>query len=457
MIERLRIFYMGRVFGLSGTFDWLSFILSLVILFYHRTGFNAKNILLLVAHMAGMYASLLLLGGAVSLITSEDIVINYLPKLIVMVLYAWLFSNFKWQSRVILCASVYTINHCLIEVGGSLTGVLSASVTNAFAEYIRCGLMCCTVAVAALLRAFNIDRFREIPAVSVAEVLGYSAIGLTLAILRSAFMPYFSTFEGTENYKYSFYTQLYITITLVCIIIFIFACYFFLLRNIGAHEENMELSKAAMRQENRETMIALNEGNLQQLYKIRHEIKNRYAIIQGLLEKKQYDRLEAYFNEIKREAIVPLSRVDTGNATFDMAFNLEIAKAATKNIEVNTKLMVPPEMPVSESDIGGLITNLMDNAIEACEKIAEGPRLIDVSVQIVHSYLILRVSNTVSKERAETALSLETDKPNKKLHGYGSKIVDDIVRKYDGQVLRRVEKNTFYVDVMLDIGYGAET
>ena len=456
MLERLGAYYMGRVFGLSGSFDWVSFVLALVILFYRMRGFHVKNVLLLFAHMAGIYAALLLFGGAISLMTREDIVINYLPKLIVMALYAWLFGNYKWQSRVILCASVYTINHCLIEVGGSLTGVLSAFVSTRGTEYIRGGLIFCTVAVAALLRAFNVDRFKEVPAIAVAEVLGYSIIGLSLAILRSAFMPYFSTFEGTEDYRYSLYTHLYIMITLVCIIIFIFACYFFMMRNIGAHELNMELSKAAMRQESRETMIALNESNLQQMYKIRHEIKNRYSILQGLLESKQYDRLEAYFNEINREAIVPLSRVDTGNATFDMAFNLEISKATAKNIEVNTKLIVPPEMPVSEADISGLITNLMDNAIEACKKIEEGPRLIDVTVQIVHSYLIMRISNTVAKDRAEKALSLETDKPNKSLHGYGSKIVDDIVKKYDGQILRRVEQNIFYVDVMLDIKYGAD-
>ncbi len=457
MIEQLRTYYMGRVFGLSGSFDWGTIILALLVLFYHRPGLNVKNALLLLAHAAGMYASLLLLGGAVSLVTEEDIVINYLPKLVVTVLYAWLFSNYKWQSRVILAASIYAINHCIIEVGGCLTSVISSAVINPHAELLRCGLMCSTVAVALLLRIFNIDRFREIPVLSVVEVLGYSAIGLTLAILRSAFMHYFAAFEGTAEYRYSFYANLYIMITLLCIIVFIFACYFFLLRNIGANELNMELSQAAMRQENRETMIALNESNLQQMYKIRHEIKNRYAIMQGLLESKQYDRLEAYFGEINREAIVPLSRVDTGNAAFDMAFNLEIAKAAAKDIEVNTKLVVPPEMPVSASDMGGLITNLMDNAIEACEKIEEGPRLIEVSVQIVHGYLILRFSNTVAKGRAETALSLETDKPNRDLHGYGSKIVDDIAKKYDGQVLRRVEKNMFYVDVMLDIRYGEKS
>lgn len=455
MLEELRL-YFGRIFTLSGYFDWFSFILALVILFYHGKGLRVKNVILLIAHIAGLYAALLLVGGVLSLITDQTIVLNYLPKLVVMALYAWLFSDYKWQSRVILCASIYAVNHCLIEVGGSLTGVLSASSMNPLGEYIRWVLMCITVVAAVLLRVFNIDRFREISGLAVAEVLGYSTIGTALAILRSAFMPYFSTFEGTENYQYSFYTQLYIVITLVCIIIFIFACYFFLLRNIGANEENMELSKAAMRRESIEEMIALNESNLQQMYKIRHEIKNRDAIMQGLLENKQYDKLESYFREINRESIVPLSRVDTGNAAFDMAFNLEIAKATAEHIEVNTKLVVPPEMPVSDVDMSGLITNLMDNAIEACTKIKVGPRFVEAEVKVVHSYLIVRVSNSLAKDRTKEALSLETDKPNKSLHGYGSKIVDDIVKKYDGQVLRRIDKGVFYVDVMLDIQYGVE-
>lgn len=65
----------------------------------------------------------------------------------------------------------------------------------------------------------------------------------------------------------------------------------------------------------------------------------------------------------------------------------------------------------------------------------------------------MRISNTVAEDRRGEAITLKTDKPNKELHGYGSKIVDDIVKKHNGQILRRIQDGMFTVDVMLDMEY----
>lgn len=264
-------------------------------------------------------------------------------------------------------------------------------------------------------------------------------------------MPYLLVFEKTENYLYGVYPQLYITITLLCVIILLFACYFFIGRNIRAQEENMELSRKAMSLEMSNTLIALNQSNLEQMHKIRHDVKKKFAIMSLMLKNGEYDRLNSYFDEVCEQIIVPCSQVDTGNSAFDLAFNLEISKAKSKGITVSSKLMVPPEMRISEPDLDGLIINLMDNAIEACEKADSDKRQIEVSVQVVHNYLVMRFVNTVSEEKLKNALLLETDKPDKELHGYGSKIVDDIAQKYNGHVMRNVDGDDFIVDVMLDL------
>ena len=266
-------------------------------------------------------------------------------------------------------------------------------------------------------------------------------------------MPYLMVFERTEYYLYGLYPQIFIFVTLIFILLFMFACYFFVARDLKSHEDNMELSKKAMRKEISDTLVAINENNLDQLRKIRHEIKNRYAVMQVMIQNKQYDQLEAYFNEINNESAVIYTHVDTGNEAFDMIFNLELSKAASQKTEVSTKLIVPSKLPLSEIDLGGLITNLMDNAIEACEKIKEGARRIEVPAQVVHSYFVMRISNTVAEDRRGEAITLKTDKPNKELHGYGSKIVDDIVKKHNGQILRRIQDGMFTVDVMLDMEY----
>lgn len=451
MIEKLHSYFSARIFSISGWIDCLCFVVSVLVLFYPKKDCLWKNIVYLVAHLVGVYAALLLSNAIVCLIGNSNIVFAYIPKFVVLSLYLFLFNCYKWQARVILGILIYALHHVFIELGASLQGVCNARGPGRLPEAFRCYTIPLTVLAAALLRYFNVNKFRVIPLRAVAWSIGYSAIGVILSILRSIVMPYLLVFERTEYYLYGLYPQIYIFVTLICITAFLFACYFFMVRDLQAHEENMELSKKVLYKEMNDTLAAINENNLRQMRKIRHEIQNRYAVMQVMLRNKQYDQMEVYFNEINNESSVVFSYVDTGNSAFDMVFNLELSKATAKKIEVTTKLIVPPRLPMSEMDLSGLMINLMDNAIEACDKIEEGERQIDVSAQVVHSYFVFRVSNTVMKEKADAALSLETDKPNKELHGYGSKIVNDIVKKYNGQILRRMEDNKFLVYVMLDL------
>lgn len=454
MADRIGNYFSVRgAFGLSGSIDLICFVLAILVLFYDGKGRTVKNTLIFVAHMAGLYAALLLAGLLFSMMTEEQIIISYLPKLIVLAVYVIFFNHYKWQARVMLAVLIYALHFMFVEIGASLQGICNAKGPWALPESFRTYTIPLVVLAAALLRYFNVNKFRIIPLRAVALCMGFSAVGIALSILRSVVMPYLMVFERTEYYLYGLYPQIFIFVTLIFILLFMFACYFFVARDLKSHEDNMELSKKAMRKEISDTLVAINENNLDQLRKIRHEIKNRYAVMQVMIQNKQYDQLEAYFNEINKESAVIYTHVDTGNEAFDMIFNLELSKAASQKTEVSTKLIVPSKLPLSEIDLGGLITNLMDNAIEACEKIKEGARRIEVSAQVVHSYFVMRISNTVAEDRRGEAITLKTDKPNKELHGYGSKIVDDIVKKHNGQILRRIQDGMFTVDVMLDMEY----
>lgn len=473
-MNQLSEYYRMRFFTFEGIFDCCCFIIPLVIMFYQVKKFQKYSVLinslLVVAHLAGLYAAMIFFSGLMSLISSGltsqsfsmdsslntigDFFVNYPPKLFVMVIYVSFFNGYKWQSKVILCAMLYALHHCLIEMGACLSGVINVNYPTSqqlvtYIRYVGKGL---TIIAAVFLRIFNIDDCRRVPKSAVIEALCFSIVGVAMAIFRSSIMQYFTYLMQTEYYLYNYYPQLYAMMALVCFVIYIFFCYFFMVRNIRVNEENIELNKKVMRMESNSDMIAVNEDNLKLMRQIKHDIKKQYGLMKVMLDKKQYDKLEKYFNEILDDASNPLSQVDTGNSFFDTVLNLEISKAKAKDIDISTKLVVPPELPVSDSDLTGLLANLMDNAIEACEKIKDGQKSISVTAQVVHDYLVLNVSNTIASDKVNSALLLKTDKNDKELHGIGSKIINDIVKKYNGQINRRVENNIFAVDIMLDIG-----
>ena len=116
-----------------------------------------------------------------------------------------------------------------------------------------------------------------------------------------------------------------------------------------------------------------------------------------------------------------------------------------------------PQLPFAETDLCSLFTNLIDNALEAIQRqnIANG--VVEVGINQKNAALYICVLNPVDEHLGkETLLSLKTTKKDKTKHGYGVRIVDSIVQKYNGQINRSVENGKYRVDIMLDLRW-AET
>ncbi len=469
-------YYLQRCFDFTGTVDMLVFTVSLLIVFFELKGeFRgrqaAANILRMIVHAACIYATWLVVGGAVFLAANGiDQIINFVPKLIVMALYVIFAAKGSAKSRIILAATLFVIDICIIEVGGCLTGVLNSRGAYSGEVYIRTALMVFTALVAVFLRLYSVKRFSEIPTGSVALACVAAAIGSVVAIARSLFTSYFGAFEGTDDYAYSLFANLFAMTSIIVIVALILVCYFSIYSILRSGERNAELQKDLVQLQSNEAMTKMSEENLRQMRAIRHDIKNRYSIMQSMIEEKRYDDLERYFEEVNSEAVLPLSQVNTGNPSMDAVLNLEISKAVAYGIKVETKLVIPPQLPFSDVDMDSLVTNVVDNAIEACRRLKEGREpgasgeeenangsdaeeegRISIEAQVVHEYFIFKVSNSMKRGDESEALSLETHKENKAMHGFGSKIIDRVVSKYDGQINRSARDGIFVVNIMLDL------
>lgn len=52
----------------------------------------------------------------------------------------------------------------------------------------------------------------------------------------------------------------------------------------------------------------------------------------------------------------------------------------------------------------------------------------------------------------DTALTIRTTKADKKQHGLGRQIIDDIVRRYNGISTREIKDGWYIASVMLELG-----
>ena len=103
-------------------------------------------------------------------------------------------------------------------------------------------------------------------------------------------------------------------------------------------------------------------------------------------------------------------------------------------------------------DICTILVNLLDNAIEACEKIDNSEdRYIKLSISSLGGMVVIKVENSCSQFVFDDGqiVELKTTKNDSKSHGYGLKIVKAIANKYNGELEIRHDSKKFIAVAML--------
>ena len=191
--------------------------------------------------------------------------------------------------------------------------------------------------------------------------------------------------------------------------------------------------------------------------KVRHEMKNHMANIKGLTEAGEYGEIEEYVRRMDETMQELEYKYVTGNAVTDVIINDKCRRAEKAGIRFDADFRYGGEIPVF--DMGIILNNLLDNAIEACEKLEPGKGFIRLSLKRKKQFLILYVENSfdgavpVSKGSSLPPTTKQSILPGIITeHGIGLENVRDIAERYFGGVNIKVKGDVFHVTVMLQQG-----
>lgn len=98
-------------------------------------------------------------------------------------------------------------------------------------------------------------------------------------------------------------------------------------------------------------------------------------------------------------------------------------------------------LPFDASDMVVLLSNLLDNAIEACQRYDKGDKAIHV-MAVVQQDFFISVRNT-SEPVVIINGSIPTTKPEPQLHGFGLANIRLILEKYSGEYTMFYENGWF--------------
>lgn len=177
----------------------------------------------------------------------------------------------------------------------------------------------------------------------------------------------------------------------------------------------------------------------------RHDFHNHLQSMKFLLQQGREAELGDYLNELDRDLLSVDTMVKSGQMSVDAILNSKLSLAKAANIDLDVTVFPLPELGISDIDLTALLGNLMDNAIEACEKIPEDERFIRLYLDCMGEQLYLSLQNSAKEDLSFNDRNYISSKRGR--HGLGMKRVALVVDKYGGTLNLQNEPGVFAVEV----------
>lgn len=133
---------------------------------------------------------------------------------------------------------------------------------------------------------------------------------------------------------------------------------------------------------------------------LRHDMKNHVLIIKGLLENREFDKAKAYLDDMDIISTGLSFPFQTNNPVLDILLENKAALAKNKGIAVSSTLKVPFPCSVRYIDFCIILSNALDNAIHACEKLGDGEKkYIHISSRKQEDFLLIVIENSFDGNR----------------------------------------------------------
>lgn len=179
-----------------------------------------------------------------------------------------------------------------------------------------------------------------------------------------------------------------------------------------------------------------------------HEFKNQILCIEALLKEKEYIEASKYVNSISNSLMNEKNAINTNHVIINAILNTKYEEALKKQIVFSVKVNDLKNINIEDEDLVVLLANLLNNAIEACDK-CEKKRVIKLKFIDEDDHVILSVKNTYNHPIKYDNNEIKTSKsimPEE--HGIGIKNVIRIIEKYDGSYVIRNDEDEFYFSIM---------
>lgn len=188
--------------------------------------------------------------------------------------------------------------------------------------------------------------------------------------------------------------------------------------------------------------------NLEKQQKRTYEYKNQIAVMRGFLSDGHYQEAKKYIENMDGSLKLNTDAIDTNNVIINAILNAKYREAVSKGIVFVLKVNDLSRLDMSEEDIVIILSNLLSNAIEACQKCKE--KIIKFKFILEEGQAVISVINSSAhKPVVKNGRFLTTKTDEAEEHGFGILNVIEAVERYDGRYLTECENDEFQFSIII--------
>lgn len=275
------------------------------------------------------------------------------------------------------------------------------------------------------------------------ELAAVSFIFLITVVL-SAFsieLQYTSGLAGIEKYTVAFF---------VCIVAINIPNFILLSIIAKKNHEGMQQAMLQVQFEEQKKMFESVSTVYHDLQILQHDLKNELLCVQNFIQQNQIQKAIQYIENMTNTKLSVFHEyVKTGFELLDAMINMRLNYAREHGIDICCNIGVSLE-GYNENDIMILFSNAIDNAIEA--SLQQSGKQIVITIENKQNYLCMTIANAIDSSVLQNNAELFTTKEDKKLHGFGTQSIQNIVEQYDGMIDYYERNGMFVANMMLKCG-----
>lgn len=184
-----------------------------------------------------------------------------------------------------------------------------------------------------------------------------------------------------------------------------------------------------------------------QMKSLRHDFNHHIGCLNGMLEHDEVNQAKDYVNELVCEADQFNVAFSTKHMGISGLLSSKYQLMRKKKIEFTWSIDFPTEINVKLIDVSIVLGNALDNSIEACEKLDENDRHINLFAKEKMDHIIIKIRNSCL--RGHSNKDYATTKDDVENHGYGLKNIKFVVEKYGGIMSIEENSDEFLLNIAL--------